>query len=75
MTSRASTGSAAVAFRVHHLGEERLIQRTPIDADAHGLVVGDRHIDDRAEVLIVALAADIAGIDPVLGEGARAHSG
>ena len=57
---------------VHHLGEELLVEAAPVDPDAHGLAVVDGHLDDGAEVLVVVLAPDIAGIDAVLGERAGA---
>ena len=55
---------------VHHLGEERLVERAPVDADADGFLVLDGDFDHGAEVVVV-LAADgaVAGIDAVLGEG------
>ncbi len=57
---------------VHHLRQETLVERAPVHADPHRLPVGQRHVDDRAEVLVRALAADVAGVDPILGEGAGA---
>ena len=62
----------AAGVRVHHLGEQVLVERAPVDADPNRLVVGERHLDDRPEVLVVALAADVARVDAVLGERARA---
>ncbi len=58
---------------VHHAGEQRRIERAPVHADAHRLVVLDGHFDHGAEI-VVGLAADIdvAGIDAVLGQRARA---
>jgi hypothetical protein len=38
MTSRASSG-AALRVLVHQAGEQRLVERAPVDADAHRLVV------------------------------------
>ena len=57
---------------VHELGEDGLVERAPVDPDADRLVQVDRDLDDRREVLVVALGADVAGVDPVLGEG-RGH--
>ena len=54
--------------RVHELGQDGLVERPPVDPDADRLVVVDRDPDDRREVLVVALGADVAGVDPVLGE-------
>ena len=68
VTSRASRGCRPARVGVHHLGEQALVERAPVDADPHRLVVGQRDLDDRAEVLVGALAADVAGIDPVLGQ-------
>ena len=45
---------------VHQLGEELLVERAPVDPDAHRLVVVERHLDDRAEVGVGVLAADVA---------------
>ena len=54
---------------VHQAGQQFLVERTPVDADAHRLVVADRHLDDRAELpVLLFLEADIAGIDAVFGE-------
>jgi hypothetical protein len=62
----------AMRVLVHHLRQQILIERTPIHADADRLVVVDRDLDDRSKILISALAADIAGIDPVFGQCSRA---
>ncbi len=53
---------------VHHLGQEVLVQAAPVDADADRLAVVDGDPDDRREVLVAVLGADVAGVDPVLGE-------
>ena len=59
---------------VHHLGQEGLIERAPVDADADGLLMLDGYFDHGAEVVVI-FAADgaVAGIDAVFGEsfGAR----
>ena len=68
ITSRASRGSAQPGVRVHELGQDGLVERAPVDADADRLVVVDGDPDDRREVLVVALGADVARVDPVLGE-------
>ena len=49
-----------------------MIERAPVDADAHRLLILDGALDHGAEVVVV-LAADrnIAGIDAVLGQRAR----
>ena len=58
---------------IHHLRDQALVQRAPVHADAHGLVVGDGGLDHARELGIPFLtAADIAGIDAVLGERLRA---
>ena len=56
--------------RVHHGGEQGLVERAPVDADADGLLVLYGDFDHGAEVVVV-LAADgaVAGVDAVLGEG------
>ena len=53
---------------VHQLGQDRLVERAPVDPDADRfpVVVGD--LDDRREMLVVALGTDVPGIDPVLGQ-------
>ena len=49
--------------------QQFLIERAPIGADAHRLVVADRGLDDGAELpVLLVLEADIAGIDAVLVE-------
>ena len=53
---------------VHELGQDRLVERAPVDADPDRLVVVDGDLDDRREVLVVAFRADVARVDPVLGE-------
>ena len=65
----ARRGGARV--RVHQLGQELLVERAPVDADADRLVVVDGDLDDRREVLVVALRADVARVDPVLRERRR----
>ena len=69
VTSRASRGVGQRGVRVHQLGQQALVERAPVDADPHRLVVRERDLDDRAEVFVGALAADVAGVDPVLGQG------
>jgi hypothetical protein len=72
VTSRASFGSAARVL-VHHAREQRLVERAPVHADAHRLAVLDGHFDHGAEIVVVLLAdVDVAGIDAVLGQRARA---
>ena len=39
---------ALVLVVVHQPGQQLLVERTPVDADAHRLVVLDRHLDDIA---------------------------
>src|SRR5689334_24500782 len=38
---------------VHQLGEQRAIERAPVDPDPDRLPVGDRHFDHAPEVLVV----------------------
>ena len=58
-------------FCVHHAGEQRLIERAPVDADADGLLILDGALDHDLEVVVVLLAdGGVAGIDAVLGKGA-----
>ena len=49
--------------------EQFLVERAPVGADAHRLVVLDRHLDDGGELpVLLVLEADVAGIDAVLVE-------
>ncbi len=58
-----------LAVLVHQLGRQRLVQRAPVGADAHGLVVLDRELDQLRELGVLLLAeADIARVDAVLGQ-------
>jgi hypothetical protein len=51
---------------VHQARQQFLVERAPVDADAHRLVVADRHLDDRGELLVLlVLEADIARVDAV----------
>ena len=71
-TTSRRPGRGAAGVGIHHLGQQALVERAPVDADPDRLVVRERDLDDGAEVLVVPLAADVAGIDAILGEGARA---
>ena len=54
---------------VHQVREQFLIERAPIDPNAHRLAVLGRGLDDGRELAIaLVLEADIAGIDAVLVE-------
>ncbi|MCY1289089.1 hypothetical protein D9M70_381660 [compost metagenome] len=54
---------------VHQPRQQFLVERAPVDADAHRLVVADRHFDDLGELLVLlVLEADIARVDAILGE-------
>ncbi len=58
---------------VHHAGQQRLIERSPVHADAHRLLILHRDFDHGAEIRVARLAdAGVAGIDAVLGQIARA---
>jgi hypothetical protein len=51
------------------MSEQLLVERAPVDADAHRLAVLDRRFDDGRELaVLLVLEADIAGIDAVLVE-------
>ena len=60
---------------VHELGQHGLVERAPVDPDPDRLVVVDRHLDDRREVLVMALRADVARVDPVLRQEPRPSPG
>ncbi|MNV33792.1 hypothetical protein D3C71_1251750 [compost metagenome] len=67
-------GLFALAVLVHQFGGKRLVQRAPVGADAHGLVVLDGELDQLRELGVLLLAeADIARIDAVLGQGLGAR--
>ena len=69
VTARASRGFGRGRVLVHQLGEQFLIERTPIGADAHRLVVLVGDLDDVGELgVALVLEADIAGIDAVFVE-------
>ena len=69
VTARTSFGSRQQRVLVHQLGQQFLIERTPIGADPHRLVVLLRHLDDVGELAVaLGLEADIAGIDAVFVE-------
>ena len=52
---------------VHHAGEEGLVERAPVDADADRFLVLDRALDHDLKVVVVFLAdGGVAGIDAVL---------
>ena len=62
----------ALAVLVHHAGEQRLIERAPVHADANRFLVLDGALDHGAEIVVVFAAdRDVAGIDAVLGQRAR----
>ena len=49
---------------VHQLRGQRLVQRTPVDPDAHRLVVLQRELDQLRELgVLLAPEADVARID------------
>jgi hypothetical protein len=70
ITSRASQGIGDFRILVHHAGEQGLVERAPVDADADGLLIFDGALDHGAEIVVVFAAdGDVAGIDAVLGQG------
>ena len=69
ITSSAASGSGALRVLVHHAGQQVLVQASPVHADAHWLAVPAGSLDHLRELRVaLAAAADIAGIDAVLGE-------
>ncbi len=73
VTSRASLGSGSSEFSSIMLRQQRLVERSPVHADAHRLLVLDRNLDHGAEIVVVfASDADVAGVDAVLGQRAGA---
>ena len=62
----------ALRVLVHQARQQLLIERAPVDADAHRLCVPQRDVDDGAELpVLLLLEADVAGIDAVLVERFR----
>src|SRR5450759_1716662 len=54
---------------VHHASEQRLVERAPVHADAHGFLILRGNLNHGAEVVVVlASDAGIARIDAVLGQ-------
>ena len=69
VTARASRGFGRSRVLVHQLGQQLLIERTPVGADADRLVVLVGDLDDVGELRVaLVLEADIAGIDAVFVE-------
>ena len=69
VTSRASFGSGKLGVLVHHAGQQRLVERSPVHADPDRLLILHRDFNHGAEVVVVlASYADVAGIDAVLGQ-------
>ena len=65
-------GRVALRVLVHQARQQLLIERAPVDADAHRLFVPQRDVDDGAELaVLLLLEADVAGIDAVLVERFR----
>jgi hypothetical protein len=56
---------------VHQLGEQVLVERAPVHPDPYRLGVGQRHLEDRLEVLVAPLGPHVARVDAVLGERRR----
>ena len=57
---------------IHQARQQLLVEAPPVDADAHGLAVVDRTLDHHGELRVAPRAgADVAGVDPVLGECLR----
>ena len=62
-------GLRARGVFVHERGQELLVERAPVGADAHRLAVADRDLDDLAELQVaLVLEADIAWIDAIFVE-------
>ena len=62
-------GFVELRVLVHQAGEQLRVERAPVHANAHGLVVLDGDFDHGAEIVVVFLAdGDVAGINAVLGQ-------
>ena len=69
ITARASSGVGRLRVLVHQARQQLLVERAPVDADAHRLVVLERQLDDGGELRVaLVLEADVAGVDAVLVE-------
>ena len=67
--ARVARRSAIAAFSSISMGQQFLVERAPVRADAHGLAVPDRPLDDGAELaVLLLLEADVAGVDAVFVE-------
>ena len=67
---RLRIGSAGV--EVHQFVEQLRIERPEVHPDPHRPVVVDRHAHNLGEVgVVTGAAADVAWVDPVLGQGVR----
>ena len=50
-----------------------MVERSPVDANAHGLLIFNRDFDHGAEVgVVLAANADVSGINAVFGKGTGA---
>jgi len=62
-------GLGAGVVLVHHRGQHRLVQAAPVHPDSHRLVFAQGDFDDLGKLAVALLAeADIAWVDPVLGQ-------
>ena len=60
---------AGVLVLVHQACQQVLVERPPVHADPHRLVVPDRGFDDRRELaVLLLLEADVPRVDAVLGQ-------
>ena len=56
---------------IHHACEQRAIERAPVDANTHRLVVFDGDFDHRAEIIVVLFSdVDVARIDAIFSQRA-----
>ena len=69
-TARASRGALLPAFASIIWGQQRLVERAPVDPNPYRLVIPDSHFDDRAKIFVVPFSPDVPRVDSVLGEGA-----
>ncbi len=69
ITSRASSGLRGARVLVHHARQQRLVQRAPVHADPHRLLVFDGALHHGAEVVVVLAAdRDVSGVDAIFRE-------
>ena len=69
-------GIGPAVVLIHHAGQQSLIERAPVHADAHRFLVLDRALHHDLEIVVVFLADRcVARVDAVLGQRAWRSQG